>query len=122
LSSFDVERREIAAVTLQTLIDDGRIQPQRVEAAYAKALAEAPQRSADAALDAIEAAGVKGIPKELHADLGALRLRTSYGQNVLEHLVECAQIAASVAASVGANVELARRAAFLHDIGKARTH
>ena len=122
LSSFDVERREIAAVTLQALVDDGRIQPQRVEAAYAKALAEAPQRALDAALDAIEAAGVKGIPKELLADLGALRLRTSYGQNVLDHLVESAQIAASVAASVGADVDLARRAAFLHDIGKARTH
>lgn len=122
LSSFDVERREIAAVTLQTLVDDGRIQPQRVEAAYAKALAEAPQRAIDAALDAIGAAGVKGISNELLADLGALRLRTSYGQNVLDHLVESAKIAAAIAQSVGADVELARRAAFLHDLGKARTH
>lgn len=122
LSSFDVERREIAAVTLQSLIDDGRIQPQRVEAAYAKAVAEAPQRSLDAALDAIERAGVGSMPKELLEDLGRLRLRTSYGQNVLDHLVESAQIAAGIALGVGADVDLARRGAFLHDLGKAYTH
>jgi len=121
LSSFDVERREVAAAALQALIEDGRIQPHRVEAAYAKALAEAPLRAQEAAFDAIEQAGIEVVPQGLVALLGALRLRTSYHQNVLAHLVECAQIAASIATLVGADVELARRAAFFHDIGKALT-
>lgn len=122
LSSFDVERREIAAVTLVSLIEDGRIQPHRIESAYQIALDEAPQRALDAALDAAEAAGVRGVPRDLLDVLGRLRLRTSYGQTVLTHLVETAQIAASIAAEVGADVELARRGAFLHDLGKAVSH
>lgn len=122
LSSFDLERREIATVTLQALIADGRIQPHRVEAAYRTAIEEAPQRSLDAALDAISAAGIESLPKEILEDLGKLRLRASYGQTVLTHLVECAQIAANIAKGMGADVELARRAAFLHDLGKAYTH
>ncbi len=122
LSSFDVERREIAEVTLRDLIDDGRIQPQRVEAAYARAVTGAEQRHFDAGLDAIDAAGVSGVPQELIEVLGRLRLRSSYGQNVLSHLVESAQIAADIATSLGADVELARRSAFLHDVGKAFTH
>lgn len=122
LSSFDVERREIAAVTLVALIEDGRIQPHRIESTYQQALEEAPQRALDAALDAAEAASVRGIPRDLLDMLGRLRLRTSYGQTVLAHLVETAQIAASIAAEVGADVELARRAAFLHDIGKGVSH
>jgi len=121
LSSFDVERREVAEATLRALIDDGRIQPQRVEAAYAKAVADAPRRSLNAALEAVEQAGVSGVPREILDLLGALRLRTSHNQNVLAHLIECANIAGSIAEMVGANVELARRAAFLHDIGKAMT-
>lgn len=119
LSSFDVERREIAEATLRALIEDGRIQPQRVEAAYAKAVADAPRRSMNAALEAVEQAGVVGVPQEILELLGALRLRTSYNQNVLAHLVESANLAAAIAEMVGADVELARRAAFLHDIGKA---
>ncbi|WP_062134716.1 ribonuclease Y [Demequina aestuarii] len=122
LSSFDVERREIAEVTLRDLVEDGRIQPQRVEAAYARAVADTEQRHLDAGLDAIDAAGVRGIPHEMVAVLGRLRLRSSYGQNVLAHLVESAQIAADIATALGADVELARHAAFLHDIGKAFTH
>lgn len=121
LSSFDVERREVATVTLQALVDDGRIQPHRIEQAYAKAVDGAPQRALEAALDAVEAAGVKGVHKRLLQDLGRLRLRTSYGQTVLDHLVETAQIAGSIATFVGADADLARRAAFLHDIGKAHT-
>lgn len=121
LSSFDVERREVAEVTLRALIDDGRIQPQRVEAAYAKALADAPRRAMNAALDAVEEAGISGVPQSILELLGALRLRTSYNQNVLAHLVESANLAAAIATMVGANVDLARRAAFLHDIGKAMT-
>ncbi|MFW2513566.1 ribonuclease Y [Demequina sp. SO4-13] len=122
LSSFDVERREIAEVTLRDLVEDGRIQPQRVEAAYARAVADTEQRHLDAGLDAIDAAGVRGVPQEMIAVLGRLRMRSSYGQNVLAHLVESGQIAADIATSLGADVELARRAAFLHDIGKAFTH
>ena len=122
LSSFDVERREVAEVTLRDLIEDGRIQPQRVEAAYARAVADTEQRHRDAGLDAIEAAGVRGVPQEMIEVLGRLRLRSSYGQNVLAHLTETAQIAAHIATELGADVELARRGAFLHDIGKAFTH
>lgn len=122
LSSFDVERREIAEVTLRDLIDDGRIQPQRVEAAYARAVASAEQRHLEAGLDAVDAAGVRGVPEPLLRVLGQLRLRSSYGQNVLAHLVESAQIAADIATELGADGELARRSAFLHDIGKAFTH
>lgn len=121
LSCFDVERREIAVATLEALIQDGRIQPHRVESAYAKAVAEAPKRSLEAALDAADQAGVGSIPPALLELLGALRLRTSYNQNVLAHQVECATIAYSIATMIGADAELARRAAFLHDIGKAMT-
>lgn len=122
LSCFDVERREIAEVTLHALVEDGRIHPQRVEAAYATAVEEASARHQEAGLDAIEAVGVTGIAHDVVMALGRLRLRTSYGQNVLAHLVECGQIAADIAQDIGADVELARRAAFLHDIGKAFTH
>lgn len=120
LSSFDVERREIAQVTLQMLIDDGRIHPQRIESAYAEAVADCAARTVAAGHDASERAGVHRLPAEIVAAVGALRLRTSYGQNVLEHCVESALIAASLAAEVGADVDRARRAAFLHDIGKGR--
>ncbi|WP_430867046.1 ribonuclease Y [Demequina aurantiaca] len=122
LSCFDVERREIAAVTLAALVEDGRIQPQRVEAAYARAVAGAAQRHRDAGLDALEAAGVSGVPQEIIDTLGVLRLRSSYGQNVLAHLVETSQIAADIALAVGADVETTRRGAFLHDLGKAYSH
>lgn len=120
LSSFDPERREVAQVALEALIADGRINPQRIEAAYADALAGAEDRTMAAGHEAAERAGVGDLHPDLITTLGRLRLRTSYGQNVLNHLVECAQIAAVVAAEIGADVDLARRAAFLHDIGKAR--
>jgi ribonuclease Y len=121
LSSFDVERREIAEVTLRALVEDGRIQPHRVELEYAKAVSGTHQRHVDAGLDAITAVGTRGVDQELIATLGRLRLRSSYGQNVLAHLVESANIAAALAELVGADVEVARRAAFLHDVGKAFT-
>jgi len=121
LSCFDAERREIAQVALESLIADGRIHPQRIESAYAEALASAPERAVAAGHDAAEQAGVGALHPDLVRTMGRLRLRTSYGQNVLAHLVESAQIAAAMAAEVGADVDLARRAAFLHDIGKALT-
>lgn len=121
LSSFDPERRELAQVTLEALMADGRIHPQRIESAYADAVASADERTVAAGHDAAERAGVEGLHPTLVRTLGRLRLRTSYGQNVLEHLVESALIAASVAAEIGADVDVARRSAFLHDIGKALT-
>ncbi|RYV52446.1 ribonuclease Y [Pengzhenrongella frigida] len=121
LSCFDAERREIAQVALESLVSDGRIHPQRIESAYAEAVAGATERAVAAGHEAAERAGVPGLHPELVATMGRLRLRTSYGQNVLAHLVESAQIAAVMAAEIGADVELARRSAFLHDIGKALT-
>ena len=121
LSCFDAERREVAQVTLESLIADGRIHPQRIESAYAEALASAPERAVAAGHDAAEQAGVGALHPDLVRTMGRLRLRTSYGQNVLAHLVESAQIAAAMAAEIGADADLARRAAFLHDIGKALT-
>lgn len=121
LSCFDAERREVAQVTLEALMADGRIHPQRIEAAYADALAGAEDRTDAAGHDAAERAGVAGLHPELVRTLGRLRLRTSYGQNVLEHLVESALLAAQLAAETGTDVDVARRGAFLHDVGKALT-
>ncbi|GIG21906.1 ribonuclease Y [Cellulomonas chitinilytica] len=121
LSCFDPERREVAQVALEALMADGRIHPQRIEAAYAEALAGADERTETAGHDAAERAGVRGLHPTLVRTLGRLRLRTSYGQNVLEHVVECALLAAGVAAETGADVEVARRGALLHDLGKALT-
>lgn len=121
LSCFDAERREVAQLALEALMADGRIHPQRIESAYADALAGADDRHLAAGHDAAERAGVTRLPEELVRVIGRLRLRSSYGQNVLEHLVECAQIAAAIAAEIGADIDVARRGAFLHDIGKALT-
>ena len=121
LSSFDTERRETAAVALEPLIAHGQIHPQRIEIAYAEAAAGAADRAVAAGHEAAERAGVTGLHPELIEVLGRLRLRTSYGQNVLAHLVESAHIAAAMAAEIGADSAVARRAAFLHDIGKALT-
>jgi ribonuclease Y len=121
LSCFDAERREVAQVTLEALIADGRINPQRIEASHAHAVAGADERTMAAGHHAVEEAGVGSLHRELVHTMGRLRLRTSYGQNVLAHLVESAQIAAAMAAEIGADVAVARRAAFLHDIGKALT-
>lgn len=119
LSCFDAERREVAQTTMDALMADGRINPQRIETAYARAVAGAQDRADEAGLDAAERAGVRGLDPEVLRLLGRLRTRTSYGQNVLEHLVESALVAAQVAGEVGADVEVTRRAAFLHDIGKS---
>ena len=95
LSCFDTERREVAQVALEALMADGRIHPQRIEQAYAEALAGADERTDSAGHDAAERAGVSGLHPTLVRTLGRLRLRTSYGQNVLEHLVETALLAAA---------------------------
>jgi ribonuclease Y len=122
LSSFDGIRREVARLTLERLIADGRIQPATIEEFYEKAKADVEAEVAAAGERAELEAGVHGIDPKLLEVLGRLRFRTSYGQNVLDHLVEASKIAGSVAAELGASVETARRATLLHDIGKAVSH
>lgn len=118
LSSFDPERREIAEIMMRELLEDGRIHPQRIEAAFTSASGSAASRAIAAGHAAAERAEVGQLQPELVEAMGRLRLRTSYGQNVLEHSIETALIAATMAAEVGADVVDARRGAFLHDIGK----
>ena len=122
LSCFDPVRREVARVTLESLVADGRIHPLRIEEAHAQAVADVDKLARGAADDAVLAVGIADLPDDLRRHLGALRFRTSYGQNVLAHLVETACIARTMAAEIGADAALVTRAAFLHDIGKALTH
>ncbi len=121
LSTFDLARREVASETLRILVDDGRIQPSRIEKAYAAAVAATPERDLRAGRDAARQAGVDGLSEGVLTTLGRLRLRSSMGQNVLGHSVETARLAAEIASQVGADEALARRAALLHDLGKAFT-
>ena len=122
LSSFDGVRREIARITVERMIADGRINPALVEESYEHAKAEIAERIVEEGQRAALEARVDGLDPELVELLGQLQFRTSYGQNVLDHLVECAQLAGLVAGELGASVTTARRAALLHDIGKAVTH
>ncbi len=122
LSSFDAIRREVARITLEKLIDDGRIHPASCEAAYLEAEAEVDDVMLRAAESALLDTRVTGVHPEIVRLLGRLRFRTSYGQNVLAHSVECSHLAAMMAGEIGASVEITRRAALLHDIGKAVSH
>jgi ribonucrease Y len=122
VSSFDGVRREVARLTIEKLVADGRIQPATIEEVYAKSKDEVEARVAEEGEKAELEAGVHGIERELLKVLGRLRFRTSYGQNVLDHLVECSKLAGAIAAELGASVETAKRAALLHDIGKAVSH
>ncbi|HEY4313999.1 MAG TPA: ribonuclease Y [Actinomycetes bacterium] len=122
VSCFDPVRREVARRTLEVLVLDGRIHPQRIEDAYATAGTGVTARCQRAAEDAMLDVGVTDLHPELVELLGRLRYRTSYGQNVLAHLVESAHLAALMAAELGLDPTVPRRAAFLHDIGKALTH
>jgi ribonucrease Y len=121
LSSFDGVRREVARLTLERLIADGRINPALIEETYEQARDDVESRMAEEGERAALEAKVSGLDPELIRLLGRLRYRTSYGQNVLDHLGECAHLAALMAEELGASVETARRAALLHDIGKAVT-
>ena len=122
LSSFDPQRRYIAKVALERLLEDGRIQPARIEEAVQKARSETESLMKDKGEQAAYDAGVVGLDPKLIALLGRLHFRTSYGQNVLTHSVEMAHIAGMLATELGANADVARAGALLHDIGKAVDH
>jgi ribonucrease Y len=122
LSCFDPVRREIARLTLDRLIADGRIHPQRIEDAYEQGKAEIEQLCRRAGEDALVELGITDMHPELVDLLGRLRYRTSYGQNVLRHLVESAHIAGMMASELRIDPLLLRRCTVLHDIGKALTH
>jgi ribonuclease Y len=122
LSSFDPVRREVARLTLQALVADGRIQPSRIEDVYEKSRLEVDARCIRAGEDAWHELGLGEVHPDLLALMGRLRYRTSYGQNVLGHLVECAHLAGVMAAELRLPIEHAKRCAVLHDVGKALTH
>jgi ribonucrease Y len=122
LSSFDGVRREIARLTLERLIADGRIHPALIEETYEQAKAQIDERITEEGERAMLESHVRGLDPELVRLLGKLKFRTSYGQNVLDHLIECSELAGLIAAELGASVETARRGALLHDIGKAVSH
>jgi ribonucrease Y len=109
-------------MTLEKLLQDGRIHPARIEETYYQAKSELESHIAEAGEQAVFDADVQGLDPELTKILGRLKFRTSYGQNVLAHSIECAQLAAMMAHELGASPKTARRAALLHDIGKAVSH
>jgi ribonucrease Y len=122
LSGFDGVRREIARMTLEKLLQDGRIHPARIEETYYQAKSELEAHIAESGEQACFDANVQALDPDLVVVLGRLKYRTSYGQNVLAHSVECAHLAAMMAHELGASAKTARRAALLHDIGKAVSH
>jgi ribonucrease Y len=122
LSCFDPVRRETARLTLDGLVLDGRIHPSRIEEMYERSKGEVAELCQRAAEDAMAEVGVTDLHPELVKTMGLLKYRTSYGQNVLKHLVESAHIAGMMASELGLDVSLCKRGAFLHDIGKALTH
>ncbi|MBI2635023.1 MAG: ribonuclease Y [Parcubacteria group bacterium] len=122
LSSFDPLRREIAKTALIKLMSDGRIQPARIEEKVEEAKKEVNKKLVEAGEAAAYEVGILGLPKEIVVLLGRLAFRTSYGQNVLIHSIEMAHISGMMAKELGANVEISKKAALLHDIGKAVDH
>lgn len=122
LSSFDPIRREVARLTMEMLMKDGRIHPGRIEEVVEKAQKQVEKEVIRAGEDAARECGVIGIPKEIIQLLGELKFRTSYGQNVLKHSTEMSHIAGMIAEELGADIKTAKYAALVHDLGKALTH
>jgi ribonuclease Y len=122
LSSFDPIRRQVARLSLEMLMKDGRVHPARIEEVVAKAQKQIDKDIERAGEDAARECGVVGIPKEMLRLLGELKFRTSYGQNVLKHSTEMAHMAGLIAEEIGADVRIAKTATLLHDVGKAVTH
>lgn len=122
LSSFDPIRRQVARLSLEMLMKDGRIHPGRIEEVVAKAQKQIDKEILRAGEDAAREVGVAGIPKEMLRLLGELKFRTSYGQNVLMHSTEMAHMAGLIAEEIGADVRITKIATLLHDVGKAVTH
>ena len=119
ISSFDPLRREIARLTLETLIKDGRIHPARIEELYAKTLSDVKETIKEFGKNALYELGLSKMDPELAYIVGKLHFRSSYGQNALDHSIEVANLAGLLASELGENVNLAKRAGLLHDIGKA---
>ena len=122
LSSFDPLRREIARITLETLIKDGRIHPTRIEELYDKTCKEMKQKIMEYGTNTIMQLGITKMEPKLVEIIGKLHFRTSYGQNALKHSIEVAELSGILAGELGENVTLAKRAGLLHDIGKAIDH
>ena len=122
LSCFDPVRREAARMTLAKLVEDGRIHPARIEEIHERSQRELEDHVRRVGEDAVAEVGITDIHPEMVKLLGRLQFRTSYGQNVLRHLVESAHIASGLAAEIGVDPVIVKRGAFLHDIGKAVTH
>jgi ribonuclease Y len=122
LSCFDPVRRETARMTLEKLVADGRIHPARIEETYERSQKEIEEQIRRAGEDAVLEVGITDMHPELVKLLGRLQYRTSYGQNVLRHLIESSHIAAAIASELGLDPRIPKRGALLHDIGKAVTH
>jgi len=122
VSSFDPVRRAVAVKALQLLIKDGRIQPARIEEVVKKAQEQIEAEIVEAGEAAVQEVGVISLPPEITRVLGSLKFRTSYGQNQLQHAIEVTHIAGVLAAEVGTDINLTKKGALLHDIGKAIDH
>lgn len=122
VSSFDPVRRHMARLAMERLIADGRIHPGKIEEIWEKVEKEVQKEIREAGEEAARQAGIAGLHPDLLKIMGQLKFRTSYGQNVLKHSIEMANLAAMLAAEIGADANIARKAAFLHDIGKAVDH